>query len=300
MKKVIILIFLISASLLSSSQSLNTHMGIMLNLGTHIERYGLFIQNTLISNHWQTSLQFSFYHNTKTLGPQSPHWEAQSQINLMYAYGKININNNNLFNLNYLNKTRYNNVVGYGHTIYHNTVNTTQHTGTLYLGINKWTLIMENDMLGMTTSDQYRTGALHLSYRSNRILYAMHQVMWTGEKGKQIRNSNYPSRQGYRDMYHSRYGLYSHGIIYFNISLLMPYNQIFQIGAGVDADQIRHIIQNKFLHDVIFLPKKFSNKNNAHFPMISQDGKMYLFEKTQKIRKPIPYIQTQLNPSLFY
>jgi hypothetical protein len=72
------------------------------------------------------------------------------------------------------------------------------------------------------------------------------------------------------------------------------------IHLGIDAEQIRDIIQNKGFHDMCFIPSFMTNQKNLHIPMKMEDGYDYLFKEGQKIRKPKLVWQLALNPSLLY
>ena len=69
-------------------------------------------------------------------------------------------------------------------------------------------------------------------------------------------------------------------------------------GIGVDAEQIRHAVQNRYMHDELFLPKKWRDKNNHHFPMIDTKVQQYLYKPEQKVRKTKIYFNTFLNPDV--
>jgi hypothetical protein len=136
--------------------------------------------------------------------------------------------------------------------------------------------------------------------------FGINNLLWTGANGKRINDANYPSRFGYMDLTNAQYGNLSHGILGFQFQYLSTKNyyaygnQTIQFNAGLDAEQIRNVIQNKIIHDMYFLPKAWQKTKNAHIPMISEDGNPYLFKENQKIKKPSLYLNGALNPSLFY
>ena len=76
------------------------------------------------------------------------------------------------------------------------------------------------------------------------------------------------------------------------------YKQIVRAELGIDAEQIRHAVQNKFMHDGV-LPLTVKS-NNPHYPMLQQDGSPYYFLEGQKVRKPKPYIQLSTNQIALY
>ena len=46
--------------------------------------------------------------------------------------------------------------------------------------------------------------------------------------------------------------------------------------------RVRHAIQNRLIHDVIFLPKKWRFKTNAHVPMLDEKGEQIGVMETRK------------------
>jgi hypothetical protein len=78
------------------------------------------------------------------------------------------------------------------------------------------------------------------------------------------------------------------------------YLQNVQANVGVDAEQIRNAVQNKFIHDMRFIPKKWNKSHNCHLPMLDEQGEQYLFRPGQKIRKPRPYLNLYANANVFY
>jgi hypothetical protein len=125
-------------------------------------------------------------------------------------------------------------------------------------------------------------------------------VLWTGEGAQKIDDLHYPSRHGYRKMKPTAIGNFSHGILQISFERPIKHNQTGQVKIGIDAEQLRHFVQNKLMHDMIVLPKKWSNKNNAHLPMIDLLGNEYLFLQGQKIKKAKALFQMENNGLLFY
>lgn len=145
-----------------------------------------------------------------------------------------------------------------------------------------------------------------LQYRNKNISIGINNLLWTGANGKRVNDENYPSRFGYMDLTNSQYGNLSHGLLglqfqFVPIKNYYPYGkQTLQFNAGVDAEQIRNVIQNKLIHDMYFIPKAWQKTKNAHIPMISNNGEPFLYKENQKIKKPSLYLNGALNPGLFY
>jgi hypothetical protein len=68
----------------------------------------------------------------------------------------------------------------------------------------------------------------------------------------------------------------------------MPYVSNVYGRIGIDSERIRHAFQNRLMHDLIFLPKRFPRKT-PHYPMLDQDG-CPTFDKTA-VRKSKLYLQ---------
>jgi len=92
----------------------------------------------------------------------------------------------------------------------------------------------------------------------------------------------------------------SHGLLSAQIKYANEFGQYFQVNTGVDADQIRNVLQNKVIHDLPFFPKKWNTAQNLHFPMIDTNGNQYLYRTEQKIRKPKLFLNGHASPNVFY
>ena len=69
---------------------------------------------------------------------------------------------------------------------------------------------------------------------------------------------------------------------------------------GIDAEQVRHVFQNRIVHDMYFIPERFIGYKNVHYPMLQKDGTPFLQRPGQKVRKPKPFFNLGLNDNLFY
>ena len=72
------------------------------------------------------------------------------------------------------------------------------------------------------------------------------------------------------------------------------------VQGGIDDEGIRHLFQNKLMHDMKFIPSKWEHMNNPHIPMLQPDGTAYLFKTGQLVRKPKPFFEIGLNNPLFW
>jgi hypothetical protein len=68
----------------------------------------------------------------------------------------------------------------------------------------------------------------------------------------------------------------------------------------VDSEKVRHIVQNRFIHDMDYLPEQWVATENPHVPMRDADGGQYLFKEGQTLKPAEPFLEFSMNPSLFY
>ena len=89
-------------------------------------------------------------------------------------------------------------------------------------------------------------------------------------------------------------------LLSFQVEQLMPYQQVARVNVGVDSEWVRHILQNKLIHDQYFVPKRFIKRPQMHFPMINTKGGQYLFKEGQKVRPTSFYFNVGMNSGVFY
>jgi len=162
-------------------------------------------------------------------------------------------------------------------------------------------LIGENDLFSQPLLDKFRTGAFLIQYQyKNLFQSAINCTMWTGKMGNAVRDDKEFPYVGYIDTTGGIYTQYSHGLLSTQIKFNIGYGQNAQLNLGVDAEQVRNAVQNRLVHDMIFLPRKWRKSINCHLPMIDNEGNQYLYKKNQKIRKPELYWNVFSDASLFY
>ncbi|MCS7028164.1 MAG: polymorphic toxin type 23 domain-containing protein [Bacteroidia bacterium] len=270
-------------------------------LGTPINRMGVVAGMGMsyghIQLHTHLRVHYSFTHWVK--GKSTP--ELQHAIGGLFTWGSPN--SLLVHELNYQNFTLYRHAVGYLHHWYIDRVKTSQRTGSICLQIDRFCLIMENDVLAGQGKDNFRTGGFKVSYQVNSMhAIGVSTILWTGmtQGALRIDSSGYPARFGYKDLSQSLYGKQSKGILAVQYSYLHPFLRIVQVQAGIDAEPIRHFFQNKLIHDMPFLPKRWNKAKNPHYPMLDTEGLPYLDPSKQRIRKPKPYFEVGIQPSSFY
>lgn len=194
-------------------------------------------------------------------------------------------------------KTNYS--LGYVYYWYFDDVETSQRSGAWNLGLKHVDILFENDVFGGQAKDRFRTGAITISYRDTINKYSMGIVLWTGETRHSVWNKT-PMKKcpsGYRDLTPLPYGKLNHGILFAEYKRLIDYNQYFGFRIGRDSEQTRHLVQNRFTHDLILLPKSVE-RNTPHYPRLDINGNN-VFEK-KDVRPATFYFSTFLNDGAIY
>ncbi|MDR2037006.1 MAG: hypothetical protein LBQ60_03695 [Bacteroidales bacterium] len=270
--------------------------GMIVYLGNKITRVGIFMGGWVSYDFIQFNPGIRGYYNFKGLGPPGKYWELNAYGGLLGSWGKKDdIRNHFITGVSNQTGRRYS--FAYSYNLYYDGMDMNQKTGTIAVQINKISVIMENDLLG-DTKDRFRTGATVIQYKDKHTILGLNLLLWTGEKGKRFTGTGYPARRGYREV--SRYGNYSHGILSLQVQHYTGYGQHVRAEAGIDAEQVRHAFQNRFMHDMCFLPENWVKNPSYHVPMLDTEGNMFLYLPGQTIKKPTPYFNLSLNPGLFY
>jgi len=270
--------------------------GLTVNVGNKIRNAGIFVSAWGRYDFVQFNSGIRFCYNFKNLGVPGRYMEFNGYGGLLIGWGKCDSVKNPFVN-NVSNQTMRRNSFAYSYNIYRDGIGTSQKTGAIALQFNKLSLITENDIIG-DNNDRFRTAGTTIQYRHETTVLGLSAILWTGEKGERITGTDYPSRNGYKKL--ERYGQYSHGILCMQAMQYLDYGQNIQTSAGIDSERVRHVVQNKIIHDLAFLPARWVKDPSSHAPMLDTDGNMYLYRPEQKIRKPTSYFNAALNPALFY
>jgi hypothetical protein len=277
-------------------------IGLVAAIGNRFDRMGICVHGYYVMGSVQLNGDLRFYGNIRNLGPPGFYPEGFASLGIVYGYGKKDSVASPYFLSNVSNQTGWSKSVGYSQNIYFNEIGTTQRTGSFSLQFGKFNWITENDILARSYYDRFRTGAMLLQYTVNPTTQlALNCSMWTGQMEHRVNDSTYPYPNGYMDTAGGKYVHYSHGLLSFQVKTILADNhQQVQANAGVDAEQVRNVLQNRIIHDLVFLPRKWRSARNCHMPMLDTEGNQYLYKPGQKIRKPAPYVNAFLNPLLFY
>ena len=294
-----VLLFIDTKAQLEQFKNCGFNVGFVSAFGTHVQRFGIVVQSYYIYNFAQLNVSLRLYDNFKNLGPRGEHAELSSSIGLCLGYGKKNIESN-YFISSVGNQTGYKNSVAYCYNVWFNKIKTSQVTGIIALQFNKVSFITENDLLAKPILDRFRTGAFLLQYQDQNFQYAINCTMWTGKMGSSVTNDSLFPYCGYMNTVDGVYSNLSHGLLSGQIKFANEYGQYLQANAGIDAEQIRNVVQNKLIHDMIFLPRKLYKPINCHLPMIDSNNEQYLYRLNQKIKKPVLFLNGYTSPNIFY
>jgi hypothetical protein len=276
------------------------NVGAVMAIGNRFQRMGLTLQGYYFYDFIQVNADVRVYHNLKNLGPAFEYNEAVTSFGTVIAYGgKQTYYNPFLSSVSNQTKRAYS--VGYSYNVYFNKIRTGQKTGIIAFQFGDITLISENDIYAQPMKDRFRTGAFLISYQyKNYFQAAVNCTMWTGKMGMECRGDTCFPFVGYIDTTGGLYTKYSHGLLSAQFKMNMTHGQNAQLNLGVDAEQVRNAIQNRLIHDMIIIPRKWFTPINCHIPMLDENGNQYLYRKGQKIKRPKPYWNAFSNASIFY
>ena len=264
-------------------------IGVSLTFGTQVNRIGIVAKGYGTYNRFQLNVQSTNFYNVRTFGILEGGLETQNSVGFLYGFGGVDTEDFNPMIDILGNQTGEQNHVGYAYNFYNDVRQMNQKTGTISIQLNRLTFITENDAFSFIPHDRYRTAGAAFRYRIDEFTYiALQTTLWTGDPfymTVQPIYHDYPNPSGYEDMSGSRFTENSHGIFAAQIIRLLPYNQQVSMNLGIDAEQVRHALQNRFIHDLPFIPKGWNPPRQPHIPMVAEDGKPYLFQEGQVIRK---------------
>ncbi|MEO6302013.1 MAG: polymorphic toxin type 23 domain-containing protein [Bacteroidia bacterium] len=270
-------------------------------LGSHFQRIGLNFNFFYINKFVQANSEVRLYLSFKNLGPKFIYEELVLSQGLVLGYGgKQNFYNPFINSVS--NQTGFKNSVAYSYNAYVNKIKTKQVTGIAAFQFNAISVIIENDILAKPILDRFRTGAFLIQYQYKDIYQAgINCTMWTGKMGRSVDiDHRGVYTKCYMDTTNGLYSTVSHGLLSAQFKYNVGFSQNIQANIGVDAEQVRNVVQNRFIHNMRFVPKKLNKTHNCHIPMIDDKGEQYLFKDGQKIKKPRLYSNFFLNANLFY
>jgi hypothetical protein len=275
------------------------NIGLVSALGNKFQRIGLTFQGYYCYDFAQINAEVRIYHNFKNLGPAVRYNELVASAGLTFGYG-IKQQERNVFLSTVSNQTRYINSVGYSYNIYFNKIKTTQQTGIIAFQFNRLSIVTENDIFARPSLDRFRTGGVLVQYQYNNLQFVINCTMWTGQMSHKVTSDKDFPAIGYMDTTDGVYTNYSHGLLSGQFKMALDAGQNLQGNMGIDAEQVRNFVQNRLIHDMVFIPKKWIKRKNCHLPMLDTNGNQYLYKPDQKIKRPAPYWNVFTGPASFY
>lgn len=277
-----------------SGNNYGVRAGIVLSLGTHVNRAGLFAGLFYVQGPVQLSAVLRANYNLRDLGPPKKHGSLVISPGILFGFGKSFADSTRVHSP-LSNQTGLSWGIGYVYNAYFNRIGTRQQTSILHLVYREFSLATENDLLARPALDRFRTGAIQIAWKAaEHTELALSCKLWTGQYRKKAYTT--PSADlpngCYMDTTGGTFTGFSHGILALQARYATPYAGNVQAATGIDAEQVRHAVQNRLLH----APKG----NNCYMPMIDRYGGPYLFDSTQRVRPPRPFFEAALNPATFY
>ncbi|HET6245021.1 MAG: hypothetical protein H0V01_13180 [Bacteroidetes bacterium] len=283
-------------------------VGISATFGTKVNRIGFLTGAYIVCENIQLNAYANRLYCFNSYGPDLKRIENQFNLGITGAFGPetLTLSREAVFFSPVSNFTGKSNSLSYVFKIYSDNISTSQNTGIIGFQSGNFHFFTENDLFIFKGSDKYRTGAVSVIYQNMNMQLGVNLLLWTGnnndEKKIKIKpgESDYRSEFGYYDLSETKYGKFSHGILAFSGAYALPYSQTISAMAGIDSEQIRHVVQNKFLHDMPFIPKKLNKAINPHFPKLDSNGLPYLKKQDQTMKKSKFFGTVSVNPTLFY
>ena len=274
------------------------HLGLLVNFGTHRNDIGLKVDSYVGNQYLQLNAGVTYRYFLSNLGNRQGFSELRNSFGAVIMWGK----KKNPINIDWdgaLHQTTSPYSIGYQFLIYVDQTKTSQFSGAWNIGIQRVDILFENDIWAGQGKDRFRTGSLIVSYRDSLQKASLGITIWTGETAKApwIHDSLPGMPNGYHDISKNDYGKLNHGILYGEWKTQIIYNQTAGLRVGWDSEQIRHAVQNRFAHDLVWLPKKFPRKT-PQYPRLDDNGNNVFSRK--EARKPKFYFQSFLNDGLPY
>lgn len=297
---VLFLIFFINPSFSQkwSDKHWGLQVGISANLGSHTTRFGLKIQGYYTNEFFQINAGNHIRFNAQGLGGRKDYVTQRLNAGIVLMGGKRTIHPHLILDgLNH--QTNYEYALAYNYLWYLDNAESSQRAGGFGLHVQQFSLYIENDILAGRGKDRFRTGFAGIGYHNENFNLMFNTLLWTGETGGVVRTKNNDPRYpgGYKDISTLPYGKTSHGIISLSLDYSIFFGNVISASVGMDSERVRNGLQNKFMHNKVFLPKAW-RKENPHYPMLNKEGTPA--KSVNDIRPPLFYFQAGLNRSLSY
>jgi hypothetical protein len=293
----LLLIFPLKAQVFKAYQ-FGWSTGISIQFGTQINGIGIHFNSYFTDRFYQLNFGEHLVYQLTDIGSRKYFFQSRTSTGLALLLGKQT--NQIEFQLNSLmHNTKYNYGLAYNYLWYHDNTSTTQRSGGWAIHLKKTSILFENDIFGGQGKDRFRTGQLAITYRDSLWKFSAGFSIWTGETSgtdwQKIAFDGCPN--GYRSLEDKPFGRTSHGIAYIGFDYGYGSSQWLGYKIGIDSERLRHQVQNRLLHDLIWLPKKLP-RHTPHYPMLDQNG-CPVFDKNDA-RKNVLYFQGGINSNWSY
>lgn len=295
--RILLLCFLLLSRSLSAQTYASEHfggsIGLVLNMGTHVNAVGLNLKGYYTDYFFQVNAGTTVYSNQSSYGNRRKFWESRTSLGLVLLGGKkMTQPNLTLDGLNH--QTPYDLGIGYNYLWYFDQAGTSQRSGAFGFHIKTFSLFHENDFFGGQGEDRFRSGIAYANYRYNDWQFGVGIYIWTGDSrhASWERCTFDKCPNGFSILEDQPYGKTSHGALFASATYNFPMRQTATFRIGVDSEQVRHGLQNRLLHDLIFLPKSIE-RSTPHYPRLDEHG-CPVFD-AKEIRKNKFYLQMNAN-----
>ena len=294
----IFLLFIFTCSFSNAQGYFSEHfggtVGIVLNMGTHVDGIGLNMKAYYTDYFFQVNAGSTIYFHPKSYGGRKNFWESRTVLGAVLLAGKREQTPNLMLDgLNH--QTNYNLGLAYNFIFYHDQVKTSQRSGAWGFHVKQFSLLHENDFFGGRGEDRFRTGIVHLNYRYKEWQFSTGLYIWTGDSRhgvwEKVSMKNCPN--GFCILEDQPYGRTSHGIFYASATRHFDFGQNATMRIGLDSENIRHAFQNRLIHDIMFLPQSLVKRSTPHYPRLDEHG-CPAFDKNN-VRKDKFYFQFNAN-----
>ncbi len=297
MRMILLTLLLVTTRFSSAQNYVSEHfggsVGMVLNLGTHVNAVGLNLKGYYTESFFQVNAGTTIYFNQSSYAGRTKFWENRTSLGLVLLAGKKTTQPNLILDgLNH--QTPYNLGIGYNYLWYFDQAGTSQRSGGFGFHIKHFSLFHENDFFGGQGEDRYRSGIAYASYRYKDWQFGAGIYIWTGDSRKAIwqRLSFEKCPNGFSVLEDEPYGKTSHGALFASATYNFPMRQTATLRIGIDSEQVRHELQNRLLHDLWFLPKSME-RSTPHYPRLDDHG-CPVFDR-KDIRKNKFYMQLNAN-----
>jgi hypothetical protein len=244
-------------------------IGIVANVGSHVNSIGLNVRGYYTDKFVQINAGSTFYLHERSYGGRTNFWENRNNLGIVLLAGKREKQID--FEFDGLNhQTDYNYGLGFNYLFYFDKKGTSQASGGFAFHLKNTSIYHENDVFAGTAKDRFRTGHFRATYLYNDIKFSTGINLWTGESRgvywQKIPYEGCPA--GFKILEDTPYGKTSHGNLYVGIQYNMPYNQIAHFKIGIDSEHVRHVFQNRLIHDT----GRFIGRSAPHYPRLDEDG----------------------------